>query len=100
VSNEKCVTFGPAVFAPNAFTPNNDGVNQEFQVFAPNAQQVELIIYNRWGRVIFQTNDLSVGWDGTFNGTPVQEGVYVYRLTGIGVDGSSFERSGTVTLIR
>ncbi|MEO1451436.1 MAG: gliding motility-associated C-terminal domain-containing protein, partial [Bacteroidota bacterium] len=55
---------------------------------------------NRWGDQIYQTEDLSRGWDGAFQGTPVQEGVYVFQIRGRGVDGTSFERTGTVTLYR
>ncbi|MDX2283467.1 MAG: PKD domain-containing protein [Bacteroidia bacterium] len=100
VSNEQCVTFGPAVFAPSAFTPNNDGKNDRFLVFAPNAAAVELAIYNRWGEELYFSTNLDEGWDGTYRGRPVQEGVYVFRISLTGVDGSRLSRSGTVTLLR
>ncbi|MEL6842360.1 MAG: gliding motility-associated C-terminal domain-containing protein, partial [Bacteroidota bacterium] len=100
VSNEACVTFGPTVFTPNAFTPNNDGRNDEFRVFAPNARVGELIIFNRWGEELYRSLDLTQGWDGTYRGQPVPEGVYVFVVTGVGEDNSEFNRSGTVTLYR
>ncbi|MFK7925965.1 MAG: PKD domain-containing protein [Bacteroidia bacterium] len=100
VSNEVCVTFGPVVFTPNAFTPNNDGRNDEFRVFAPNARVGELTIYNRWGEVLFRSADLTQGWDGTYKGSPVAEGVYVFVVTGVGEDNTEFNRTGTVTLYR
>ena len=101
VSNVKCVIFGPEVYAPNAFTPNNDGRNEEFKVYVPNLRNGELTIYDRWGELIFRTSDPNgTGWDGTFKGRAVQEGVYVYVISGSGVDGTGFTRSGTVTLIR
>jgi gliding motility-associated-like protein len=100
VSNVACVTFAPKIFAPNAFTPNNDGTNDFFRVFVPNIASGELKIYNRWGQQVYISNDLSRGWDGTYQGSAVQEGVYVFVVTANGVDGSTITRQGTVTLIR
>ena len=101
ISNVKCVTFGPDVFAPNAFTPNNDGRNDEFKIYVPNLRNGEMLIYDRWGELIFRTsNPNDNGWDGTYKGRAVQEGVYVFVITGSGVDGTGFSRTGTVTLIR
>ncbi|TAE47776.1 MAG: PKD domain-containing protein [Bacteroidetes bacterium] len=99
-SNEACVIFGPAIYAPNAFTPNDDGHNDRFLVFAPNIASAELRIYNRWGEMIYLSTDLSEGWDGTFKNRTVQEGVYVFTVKGIGVNSQPVSRSGTVTLIR
>ncbi len=101
VSNESCVIFGPAIFAPNAFTPNGDGENDAFKVFVPNAAQATLSIYNRWGELIFETTDPASGWPGTrAPGEIVQEGVYVFVVRGVGFDGTQFSRSGSVTLLR
>lgn len=100
MSNEDCVTFGPQVFVPNAFSPNGDGHNEEFKAVVPNLRNAELVIFNRWGEVIFRTTDINIGWDGTYKNKDVQEGAYVYVISGAGVDGSEFKRSGTVTLIR
>lgn len=100
-SNESCVIFGPAIFAPNAFTPNNDGNNDVFRVYAPNAREATLSIYNRWGELIYESTDLALGWPGTRGpGQVVQEGVYVYVVRGVGFEGTQFTRSGSVTLIR
>jgi gliding motility-associated-like protein len=85
---------------PNAFSPNGDGHNDRFYAIVPNLRQAELIIFNRWGEVLYRSFDLAAGWDGTFKEKPVQEGVYVFVVEGIGVDGSEFKRSGTITLIR
>ena len=100
VSNEACVIFSPDIFAPSAFSPNDDGTNDIFQIFTPNIATGELTIFNRWGQAIYRSADLSQGWDGTFNGKAVQEGVYVFVVTVTGVDGSTVTRQGTVTLIR
>lgn len=100
VSNEDCVIFGPAVYAPNAFSPNGDGDNEVFTIVSPNVEIAVLSVYNRWGKLLWRTLNVERGWDGTFNGVPVPEGVYVYVYEAIGTDNTPFTRSGTVTLIR
>jgi gliding motility-associated-like protein len=100
VSNAECVTFGPAIFAPNAFSPNNDGHNDRFNVYVPNSRFAEITIFNRWGEQIYYSPDPQEGWDGTYKGQAVQEGVYLFVVRVTGVDGQPYERSGTITLIR
>ncbi|MDW3645963.1 MAG: PKD domain-containing protein [Bacteroidia bacterium] len=100
-SNEDCVIFAPKVYVPSAFTPNNDGNNDVFRAFVPNLGNGEMLIYDRWGELLYRTLDPNnEGWDGTFKGQAVQEGVYVFLISGQGVDGTDFRRSGTVTLFR
>ena len=70
-------------YVPNSFTPNNDGSNEVFQPvftsgFDPN--NYELLIFNRWGELIFQTTDVTKGWDGTYEGNMVQDGVYTWSI--------------------
>ena len=100
VSNEDCVVFAPNLYVPNAFTPNGDGKNELFTVVAPDLRNPELRIYDRWGELLYQTLNIDEGWDGTFKGSPVPEGVYVFVVTGIGTEGDPLTRSGTVTVIR
>ncbi len=68
------------VLIPNAFSPNDDGVNDIFRVTGLNIAQVEYHVYDRWGNEMYSqtTTDLLVGWDGTHNGTDCELGVYVY----------------------
>ena len=84
-------------YLPNSFTPNGDGRNDVFVISGANSCEIaELIIFNRWGKAVFRTTDLSGYWDGTgLDGSPVEPGVYVYRLKG-----KDYDRMGTVTLIR
>ena len=71
----------PAVYVPNTFTPNGDGRNDLFYVSINGpVLDFELFIFDRWGERIFNSNDVSQTWDGTVNGTFVQDGVYVYRI--------------------
>ncbi len=66
-------------FFPNAFTPNGDGLNDIFlPFFEDDVIGMELNIFNRWGEIIFTSNDLTKGWDGTYKGEAVQDGVYMW----------------------
>lgn len=91
------------LYIPNAFTPNGDGLND---VFLPKgmgfkAESYEMLVYDRWGNVIFKSNDVNKGWDGTFKGTSVQSDVYVYKIKCISSSrGIRKEHAGHVTLIK
>lgn len=68
-------------FVPNAFSPNGDGINDYFEILGlENAARKELIIFNRWGNILFQDDDYKNDWDGTIQGRSVQEGVYYYVI--------------------
>lgn len=99
-SNEVCVSFPPTLFVPTAFTPNNDGLNDFFSSFGQFAESFSLDIWDRWGKLIFHTNDVTTGWDGTSGSGLAPEGVYVFRARVVGYDGQVMEREGSVTLIR
>jgi len=86
---------------PGCFTPNFDGINDLFTVVAENLATFEMLIYNRWGELLFQTNSIDPGWLGfSDNGYSYPDGVYDYRINATGKDGQVYERSGSVTLIR
>ena len=88
-------------FMPAAFTPNGDGLNDNFRVFNLRSQRlVDFRIFNRWGHEVFQTIDPKKGWDGTFNGVAQDMGVYNYQVIVAHPDGSQKSYTGTVTLIR
>lgn len=95
------------VYLPNAFSPNADGANDAFTVFAEigNVQMVEeLKIFNRWGALIFENkeflpNDLQNGWNGTFKGEPMRLGVYVYTATVRFADGQVVRYTGDVSIV-
>lgn len=65
---------------PNVFTPNNDGVNDLYIVTAKNVTEFNLVILNRWGETVFETDDISTPWDGTWNGKPCPDGTYFYMI--------------------
>lgn len=92
---------GPEFYVPNAFTPNNDGVNDRFRVNAPGVPQLEFFrIWDRWGQEIFSARSLEQYWDGTLKGRPADAGTYVWMVQGVDYKGRRFSRKGTVTLIR
>lgn len=70
-------------YVPNTFTPDNDEFNQTFQpVFTSGFDPFDfsMFIFNRWGEVIFETNNDKIGWDGTYHGQVVQEGTYTWKI--------------------
>ncbi|MCI5057029.1 MAG: gliding motility-associated C-terminal domain-containing protein [Flavobacteriales bacterium] len=89
------------LFMPNAFSPNDDGLNDIFKPEATRIEQFEMLVFNRWGDIIFQTEDLELGWDGNKNGNPAKQDIYMYKVT-YTIEGNSKIRStkGTITLVR
>lgn len=92
---------GPTYYVPNAFTPNGDGLNDVFKATAPGIKQTNYFrIFDRWGKLMFETREVTKGWDGRFLGMQQPTGVYVWILRGMDVTGKIVELKGTVTLIR
>jgi gliding motility-associated-like protein len=70
-------------FVPNTFTPDGDLKNNFFQpVFTSgfDPYNFNMLIFNRWGEILFETNNAAIGWDGTYNGNYVQDGVYTWKI--------------------
>ncbi len=93
---------GDLVVVPNAFTPNADGLNDVLYVRGSTISEINIFrIYDRWGALIFETNDMNQGWDGTYKGKPVNPGVFVYYVeTPCFKDGSTILKKGNVTVIK
>jgi gliding motility-associated-like protein len=87
-------------YIPSAFTPNGDGLNDNFTAFGYNILQYHLDIFNRWGELVFSTNDISNGWNGQFNNSLANQDVYLYRINILDGFNVSHEYTGKVTLIR
>jgi gliding motility-associated-like protein len=90
----------PNISISNAFSPNGDGINDTFSPLVEKVNNYNLMIFNRWGTKLFESSTPNEGWDGKSDGEAVQDDVYVYLLTGIGLDGSSIRRTGTITVIK
>ncbi len=72
--------------APNAFTPNGDGINDEWRVAYKSIERYQCIIQNRWGRTVFKSTDPGKGWDGMIGSRPAAEGTYYYVIVAYGTD--------------
>jgi gliding motility-associated-like protein len=88
------------IYVPNAFTPNGDNVNDYFRMRTIHIEKVEVVILNRWGQKLFESNDVSFKWDGNFKGQAVEMGVYVYKIKAWGESGKDYNLIGTVTIYR
>jgi gliding motility-associated-like protein len=88
------------LFVPNIFSPNGIGnpENEKLCVYSNCIKSMNLGIYNRWGELIFSTDNQNDCWDGTHKGVPVMTGVYAYRLFVEQLDGEKIEKTGTITL--
>jgi gliding motility-associated-like protein len=96
------VVKGPEIYVPTAFTPNGDGLNDKFKIIPVGITNIRYFnIYNRWGQLIFSTQDPSKGWDGTVKGIPQPAGTYVWVVAGnSSVDQALLKKQGTLVLIR
>jgi gliding motility-associated-like protein len=91
---------GNVSYLPNVFTPNNDGANDVFRMRGENINQIDMKVYNRWGNLVFETQDINEGWDGKYKSKECEAGVYFYIANVTYKDGSGTLKKGNVTLIR
>ncbi|MGM0479245.1 MAG: PKD domain-containing protein [Bacteroidota bacterium] len=85
---------------PSGFSPNGDNNNDFLYVYGGPYETLEFKVYNNWGEVIFETQDASIGWDGTYKGVEQPVGVYVWTVRATTTDGEEHELSGDTSLIR
>ena len=88
------------VATPDAFTPNGDNANDTFKILAISVKEFKLTIYNRWGGLLFESNDINAGWDGTYRGKPQPEGTYLYFYTLTYLNNKTLSKEGSLTLLR
>jgi len=102
VVKQVIVELGYKLYMPTAFTPNNDGYNDRFQVYGEDVAEISILIYNRWGQLMYTSFDMENGWDGKvrMKDDPAPGGVYVYRIKAIHKDGLNTNYEGIVTLLR
>lgn len=98
----KVVSCDPnMVFVPNTFTPNGDDLNDVLYVRGLGLRSLDYFrVFDRWGHLVFETKNISEGWDGKINGKEADLATYVYLLKGVCSSGSAVEKSGNVTLVR
>ncbi|MBA2612997.1 MAG: gliding motility-associated C-terminal domain-containing protein [Bacteroidetes bacterium] len=87
-------------FVPSAFSPNNDGFNDFWCVYGNCITSMNIQLYNRWGEKVFESEDRSHCWDGTYNGVMQNDAVFIYQLTAEFVNGEKIVKKGNVTLSR
>ncbi len=91
----------PYVYLPNAFSPNEDGINDLLKIIHQGVFELEdFRIYNRWGELVYQTNDIKKGWNGLYKNEPAPIGVYVYYIAGHGHNNQRVSMRGNVTLLK
>jgi len=94
------VLFEDVVDVPNGFSPNGDNLNDILFVKGDGIVNMRFSIYNRYGQLVFESDDQNIGWDGYLNGRPENPGVFVWYLEYSLVDGSSNSKKGNVTLLK
>ena len=90
----------PDFFIPNVFSPNDDGINDLAQTNFSNLLEFHFRIYDRWGRVVFETTNPNQFWDGKVNGKDAPESVYFYQMIGKKTEEKELKESGNITLVR
>lgn len=87
-------------YIPSAFTPDEDGINETFYGSGIGIKNYQMRIYDRWGELLFESNDADFHWDGTYKNKQVQKGVYIYQFDLLDVKGEPHKYRGHVTLTR
>jgi gliding motility-associated-like protein len=92
---------GPELYVPNAFSPNNDGVNEVLRVKPIGIKSFGYFaVFNRWGQQVFRSSNYYEGWDGTIGGKQAEPGTYVFVAQAVDYKGRPMVRKGTVILLR
>jgi|688.fasta_scaffold32444_11 gliding motility-associated-like protein len=90
----------PIITIPNAFTPNSNNLNDIWQPISSYMAEIKIFVYNKWGGLVFATENFNDFWDGKLNGDDCPSGVYVYYVEYKTIKGFNGYKRGTVTLYR
>lgn len=88
------------LYIPNAFSPNGDGINDEYYVYAEGVKRVVWSVFDRWGEIVFTSADIDTGWDGTMKGKKLQPGVFVISVYIEFLDLTSERHQQSIVLLR
>lgn len=88
------------VYIPTAFSPNHDGINDNLEVFATNPKSFSLKIYNRYGELVFQSNDINIKWNGTYKGENCEVDNYNFVMDATQQNGKQIHQQGVILLVR
>ena len=94
------IHYDPLIYVPNCFTPNGDAFNNYFQAITHNILTFQMLIFNRWGEVVFSTTSIDHTWDGTYNGVKVVDDVYVWQIVYTDLNENETELRGHVTVLK
>lgn len=99
-SNEICIDYQPFIFAPNSFTPNNDDLNDTYEIKVIGAKDYTFSIYSRWGEKLFEGNENNKSWDGKYANNPCNDGVYMIIFSMTTPNGKILNFKSSFTLLR
>jgi gliding motility-associated-like protein len=90
------------VYIPNTFTPNGDGLNDGFTAKGYNINKFNIQIYDRWGHLLFESNDMENQWDGHTKNSdePIKQDVYVWKVQVVDIFNKNHDLTGHVTLLK
>ena len=94
------ITECSTIYIPSSFTPNDDKINDTWYPIGEGWESIEVLVFNRWGELIFQSDDINGFWDGKYKLNYVQNDVYVYKVTWNGVRSGPEVFYGKVTVVR
>ncbi|MFM6933918.1 MAG: PKD domain-containing protein [Flavobacteriales bacterium] len=94
------VYFDPFIYVPNTFTPDGDEHNNEFRPILGNIREFEMLIFDRWGEIVYEMTSTEDYWDGTYNKRPCQDGTYVWKLKYTDFANNKKEITGHINLLR
>ena len=94
------IYYDAVIYIPNTFTPDNNGLNETFQISGGNIKEMECLIFNRWGEIVYTMTEPYQSWDGTFFGKECQDGTYIWKLTYLDFSNKQYQMTGHVNLIR
>jgi gliding motility-associated-like protein len=100
VSQDVLINYDPLIFVPNTFTPDGDEFNNSFFAVAHNVTEFHMLIFNRWGEIIFESNSIDQHWSGHYKGRQALDDVYVWKINYSDLNGINYELVGHVTLLR
>ena len=101
VASDSTVVLTSTLIMPNAFSPNNDKINDVYKVKSyQNIVEFHAYIFNRWGQKLYEWTNLEGGWDGTYRGNDVKQGIYFVLVKAKGADGQDYNIRKDVNLLR
>ena len=100
VSKDILINYDPLIFVPNTFTPDDDEFNNTFYAVINNVSEFQMLIFNRWGEIVFQSENIDQHWTGDYNGHKALDDVYIWKIKYKDLNGINYELIGHITLLR